>query len=343
MDMRSRNEERRKRRQTGTGLLSGQTNRKKPLRAHDRAAAEGASLCAAVKSVLMRAEKPFARARRGSVTVEASIALPLYLFFFVNILTAFDILRIQDDLTAALHQTGNHIAFHAFDMKYADEAIDYLTGTEAGDATGSVFAEVGTTIYSAFYVKDRVVDYLGSEYLAHSPVEDGEDGISFLRSRIMLQGDEIDLVASYRVQPFFPGLIAFRDYPAEARYFGHAWTGYEPGGAGTSQETEEDPIVYITETGTVYHRNLNCTHLKHAVRSVSVAEALEAENRSGERYTPCEICGGYTNGQGTAYIAEGGDRIHSTVNCPGLKRTIYYVHLSEVDGRPPCSLCGMGN
>ncbi len=309
------------RRRPGVSLFRGFTDHHKPLRA--------------VGSIRRKRTSP-----RASVTVEAAIALPLYLFFFVNILTAFDILRMQCDLTAALHQTGNHIAFHAFDLKYADDVIDYLTGTEAGGPSGSVLGDAGTLIYSAVYVEDQVREYLGEEYLSHSCIRDGSGGLSFLRSRIMVQADEIDLVASYRVKPFVPGLIAFRDFPMEARYFGHAWTGYEPGGAAGEIKASDDPIVYITETGTVYHRNLNCQHLKHAVHCVPIAEAHTATNNFGERYTPCEVCGGYGNGQGTAYISDGGDRIHSTVNCPGLKRTIYYVHLSEVGGRPPCSLCG---
>ncbi|MCR5093039.1 MAG: hypothetical protein K6B72_03610 [Lachnospiraceae bacterium] len=274
--------------------------------------------------------------------MEASIALPLYLFFFVNILTAFNILRMQCDMTAALHQTGNHIAFHAFDMKYADDVVDYLTGTTAGEESGSVLADVGTAIYSVAYAEDQIRKYLGEEYLEHSCIRGGSGGISLLQSQIMVRADEIDLVASYDVKPFFPGIIGFFPYPTQARYFGHAWTGYEPGGATGSPETKDDPIVYITETGTVYHRNLNCRHLKHAVRSVTPAEAHGASNSSGESYTSCEICGGYTNARGMVYISEGGDRIHSTVNCPGLKRTIYYIHLSEVGGRPPCSVCGGG-
>ena len=292
----------------------------------------------AVSAIRMKKASPRAR---GSVTVEAAIALPLYLFFMVNILTAFDILRMQDDLTAALHQSGRELAVKAFDLKYADDTVDYLTGTEAGDATGSVLGDMGTVLYTAAFVRSRVCEYLGEEYLDHSCIDGGADGLGFMRSKIMVRADEIELVADCRVHAFFPGIIAFRGYPIEARYFGHAWTGYEAGGAGAAAETEEDPIVYITETGTVYHRNLNCKHLKHAVHAVSVQEALAASNNSGESYTPCEICGGYSNGRGFVYIAEGGDRIHSTVNCPGLKRTIYYVHLSEVGGRPPCSLCGM--
>ena len=274
---------------------------------------------------------------RASVTVEASIALPLYIFFFVNILAAFDILRMESDMTAALHQTGNHIAFHAFDMMYADDVVDALTGTEAGDETGSVLGDVGTLIYSVAYVESAVRDYLGEEHIRLGPVD---GGISFMRSKIMMNADEIDLVASWRAKPFFPGIAAPAGFPLEARFFGHAWTGYEPGAGNADEGSGDDPIVYITENGTVYHRNINCRHLRHAVRSIPAGEARNAENNRGEGYTPCEICGGYGNGRGTVYVSDGGDRVHSTVNCPGLRRTIFYVHLSEVAGWPPCSVCG---
>ena len=41
----------------------------------------------------------------GSMTVEASLALPLFIFFFVNIMAMFNIVKVQSDLEAALHHT----------------------------------------------------------------------------------------------------------------------------------------------------------------------------------------------------------------------------------------------
>ena len=40
----------------------------------------------------------------ASMTVESSIALPLFIFFFANILVMFNIIKVQSDLEAALHQ-----------------------------------------------------------------------------------------------------------------------------------------------------------------------------------------------------------------------------------------------
>ena len=53
----------------------------------------------------------------ASITVEASIVLPLFIFFFVNIMTAFNVIKVQSDLEAALHQTGSDIAVLSYDIK----------------------------------------------------------------------------------------------------------------------------------------------------------------------------------------------------------------------------------
>ena len=63
------------------------------------------------------------RSLNGSMTVEASLALPLFIFFFVNILTLFNILKVQVDIEAALHQTGSELSLLAFDAKSGLAAV----------------------------------------------------------------------------------------------------------------------------------------------------------------------------------------------------------------------------
>ena len=60
---------------------------------------------------------------RGSMTVEASMALPLFIFFFVNIMTLFNILKVQVDIEAALHQTGSELTLRAFDIRFGKESL----------------------------------------------------------------------------------------------------------------------------------------------------------------------------------------------------------------------------
>ena len=261
------------------------------------------------------------------MTVEASIVLPLFIFFFVNIMTLFNIVKVQSDIGAALHQTGSEMSLRAFDVRFA-------RGMEGeGGATG-VDAIAGAA--GVFYAKSRIRDYLGDE-LEKSVVTGGCDGISFLWSKVLLGNDIIDLVADYKVHPLIP-LIGFKEFKVRNRYYGHAWTGYDIAlGLGADEDQEE--VVYITESGEVYHRNIDCSHLYIKVRSTGFAGISSERNNDGKRYHACEYCGGGIGG-GNVFITDYGDKYHSTMSCPGLKRKIYTIRLSEVGGRRPCSACG---
>ncbi len=264
------------------------------------------------------------RPLRGSMTVEASIVLPLFIFFFVNIMTMFNIIKVQDDITAALHQTGSEMSRMAFDVRLA----------QGGGDAGGLDAVAGAA--GIFYAKGKVKEYLGDE-LDYSCVSGGYDGVSFLWSRVLLGNDIIDLVADYKVHPLIP-VIGFGEFKVRSRFYGHAWTGYDiANGLGADEHEEE--LVYVTEYGEVYHRSIDCRYLNLKVRSVDMGELRNERNSSGGKYYPCEYCGGKA-GAGNVFITEHGDKYHSSVNCAGLKRKIYTIRLSEVGGRRPCSHCG---
>ncbi len=146
--------------------------------------------------------------------------------------------------------------------------------------------------------------------------------------------DEIALVAEYTLQPMF-SYMGFGHIRLQSCYFGHAWTGYEP--SPFTLEEEEEEIVYITEQGTVYHRDIHCTYLNPSVKTVPAGSIGQQVNDSGGKYKRCEYCGGSA---AVYIITDHGDRYHTTASCPGIKRTIHAVLLSEVGGRAPCSKCG---
>lgn len=261
---------------------------------------------------------------KGSMAVEAAIAIPFFLFFMMNLLFAFDMLRLHGNLMGALHQTGNKMAFHGYAFKQAEE-----TGIMPSEGISSV-------IMSQVYVRNKVINILGSDYLDHTCIVSGTAGLQFLKSSIMKE-DIIDIVASYRVRPFIK-VMGFPDFSMENRYYGRAWTGYDvEWGQGGSDKS--DPIVFITDTGVVYHVTRNCTYLCPSIEMISIAMKDEIRNENGGKYYACERCG--SNGmQAILYITSQGNRFHSSLQCSGLKRTIYNVHLSEVEGKAKCSKCG---
>lgn len=257
------------------------------------------------------------------MTLEAAFVLPFFLFAVINILFAVNIIGAQSRINAALHQTGNKMAF-----------AGYVYERTVGSALPDSLADVAMT---EVYARGRVLEYVGRSYLDQSCVVGGARGISFAGSSVMGQGDIIDLRVSYRVKPF-ASLMGFQGFAMSQRYYGKAWTGYDVTQY-VSDAGQEDTMVYITESGTVYHLDRNCTYLNPSVESVSAEAVGSQRNQAGGKYYPCGICGG-SLGQGQVYITRQGSSYHSRINCSGLKRTIYTVPLSQVGARGRCSKCG---
>ena len=49
-------------------------------------------------------------------------------------------------------------------------------------------------------------------------------------------------------------------------------------------------MVYVTVSGSVYHKKLNCSHLNLSVTKVSGGNVSSRRNENGEKYHACESC-----------------------------------------------------
>ena len=282
------------------------------------------SFCKAIKRTSSAISRRVAARRvRGSMTLEAAFVLPFFLFAVINILFAVNIIGTQSRISAALHQTGNKMAF-----------AGYVYEHTVGNILPNSLAGVAMT---ELYARGQVLEYTGRNYLDQSCVVGGAGGLSFAGSSVMGDDDMIDIQVSYKVKPF-AGIMGFDGFTMRQRYYGRAWTGYDVTRY-VSDMKQEDPMVYVTETGTVYHIDRNCTYLNPSVESVPAVLVGNRRNQSGGKYYPCELCGAGT-GIGQVYITSQGSSYHSRINCSGLKRTIYTIPLSQVGGRGSCSKCG---
>ncbi|TCL54282.1 hypothetical protein EDD76_12152 [Kineothrix alysoides] len=261
---------------------------------------------------------------KASMTVEAALAVPFFLFFIMNILVIFDMLRLHGNIEEAIHQTGNQMAFCGYAYKNVEEL-----GFSLPD-------EMSSIAMSEVYARGRVIRILGTDYLNNTCLSSGAAGLHFVKSSVMKEDDVIDFIVSYKVKPLI-GIIGFADFPMENRYYGRAWTGYDVENGQGGQE--DDPIVFIAENGVVYHTSRNCTYLCPSINMISAFQKDNIRNEQGEKYHACERCG-RAGIQGVLYITSQGNRYHNSLKCSGLKRTIYAVHLSETGGKGKCSKCG---
>lgn len=115
------------------------------------------------------------------------------------------------------------------------------------------------------------------------------------------------------------------------------WTGYDITQA--KNRSEEDIIVYMTQYGSVYHKDRSCTHISLSIQGVPSAVVSSMVNEEQKHYTACEYCGdsGFVT---MVYITNYGDRYHTSIRCRGLRRYVRSVPLSQVEGVPPCGKCG---
>lgn len=262
----------------------------------------------------------FSRKHKASMTVEAAVIFSLFLIVVLNLLSVLEFVRLQSSMVTALHQVGKKLSIYGY----------------AYDKSGLEVEEypLSSVIFSYTYVKSNVEKYAGEEYLDNTVLKNGSTGIYYGNSKIM-EEDRIDIIALYEVSGLFD-YNGVKGIPMYSRFFGHVWNGYDVEG---QRNTEDEEIyVFITKNGTVYHRNRNCTYLNPSVKAIYYDDLKERRNENGAIYYACERCG---NTKTTVvYITEQGTRYHTSLECSGLKRTIYSIPISEVGGRSPCSKCG---
>ncbi len=270
----------------------------------------------------------------GSMTVEAAVIIPMFLFFFVNLMSAIEMIRLHSRLELALWENGRIMAVsgYAYDRIFGEEG-DKVSADAKWD---EVILEIGTAFLSDFALYNAVTDDVGEDYLKESPLTYGKKGLVFLESTIG-EDDCIDVKVTYQVSPVFR-IPAFTSFRMTNRYYARAWTGYPV----NSEEGDGEEInsVYVTPYGEVYHVRRDCSYLMRNISAVTLSEVYNARNDNGERYVLCLICGG--SGQEIVYLTPDGSRYHERLDCSGLKRTIITVKRVTAQAKyRPCSKCAL--
>ncbi len=275
----------------------------------------------------------------GSMTLEAAIAVPLFLFFVMNLLFVFEAVRLQSGLQAAVQQAGEQVCEAAYYTRFGASQGQSAPDTSGSSEEPALNGEAVSLLLSETYVRNKVSTYLGDAFWRHSCVVGGRAGLSFLGSGIMTEGDRVEIVVSCRVRPFIR-ILGFPDFPMQVRYCGHAWVGWEHGGGTVSGGgTGNDDTVYVTKYGEVYHRDPGCIYLNPQIREIPASEVSKYRSGNGAMYYPCECCKPGKNG--TVYITKEGNRYHSDRNCSGIVRNTQTMDSTAATSHyRPCPKCG---
>jgi hypothetical protein len=254
------------------------------------------------------------------------------------------IFTTQEQIQAAITKAGLSMARTAYiyeDFLGAEEASDFDESIFGGDYDVGLKDLAGAVLNSSL-LKLSVIDYLDKDTINGSCIKNGIGGLSLYYSKVMDEGDYIDVIVSYRMKlpiDFF----TIGDMRMIQRVRVRGWTGLAiPAAYQIEEEGEDTPkdMVYITTSGSVYHINRDCSHIKLSIISV-IGIPSERRNSGGAKYYPCEACcTGNENPLGTFYITSDGTRYHTKRVCSKIKRTVEEVPLAAVSDRTPCKRCG---
>ena len=214
----------------------------------------------------------FAILRTASLTLEAALVLPLFLFSMISLISVMDLYRVETIHLTQLCSAAKTAATYTYNP--AGEGIEDITLPDIYQ-----FRTLGGLIPSHTITCLNTVTVRSWNGKAHVP------------------------------------------------------------GDGTSSTGR---MVYVTESGTVFHRKLGCRYLNLSVTSISASELAVRHNSYGASYGPCEVCVGPGSPAGIVYITAKGNRYHNSPYCSSLKRTIRILRESDVGTMRACSVCGGG-
>lgn len=245
----------------------------------------------------------FTKRAAGSLTVEAALAMTVFLLVVTTLLNFFFVFRTQIQVQTALEQTGNQLAALPEEATLLTAALLFQSHLQLSDVDTEMI--VG-----------------------------GAEGISLARSTIMGHEPVIDLIAVYHMKlPFFPERTLTFNFVQRSRK--HAF------GEVKSSDMEETDYVYVTPNGEVFHESMYCTYLRPKTQEVMYSGIPMLRNESGGKYEACRYCCDGTK-VSTVWITQWGDNYHVSSYCRGLWHQVKQVKRAEVAERRACSKCGAG-
>lgn len=280
------------------------------------------------------------------MTVEASLVLPIFLFFYMVFVCFIQIFYVQEVLQEAITEVGLSMSRAAYVFSdFSDKAdIEEFDESILEENIRDGLSELAKSTISYAAIKYAVANKLDKDIINSSCIVGGIEGIRFDGSQLM-QGDRIDLIARYRIRiPI--SFFGLKHFNMIQRVNIRGWTGhqlpalYKVTDDEDNEANESKKTVYITDTGTVYHLSKSCSHIKLSIEAINEKPTWQ-RNKSGGKYYPCESCCNKDDkGSGSYYITSYGDRYHIKKDCSGIKRTVKEVSLADVGSKTQCKRCG---
>jgi len=251
----------------------------------------------------------------ASLTIEAALAMPLFMFIIACVMHFLLLLSLQTDIQIHLDEAARQTGKRA----YAADESEILTLISSASLT----------------LRAQILDDQLTSHINRSRIPGGTGGFHTLLSTYDKSSGELDVTATYSyVFPYVPARTGTLNFMQHC--FSRAWIGYALDQSQGDTDEEEHRTVYITPTGRAWHSTPSCSYLDLTITTVPYAQVTLLRNASGGIYHRCKCA---EADPAFVYITDYGDLFHSDPNCFALKRTVLAVDISEVGGRHPCKKC----
>lgn len=294
--------------------------------AHRKYIVDGA-FSAITKTLLRIREKALLRIRtKASLTVEAALAVPIFVLFFVLFLGLFQVIQTEAQMNQAISYTASKLAMES--MKGEGLLVE-SNESENSKVNGASALNYAKEKVLGKRILVKQLEDMGCKKLH---IKNGWDGI--VLQSINGDAEYVRLTVEYQIilpiNIFGKESVSVRQSAVARRWIG------------TLNEGESaNQWVYVTAWGTAYHSTPGCGYLDLSLWAVTQSQVFKLRNQSGARYYKCVFCAGdISNSKDeTVYITDYGRQYHCSLDCIAIKRTVMRIKLENVQGRNPCSKC----
>lgn len=268
-------------------------------------------------------ERAFLPSFRGSLTIEAAAALPLFMFFMACILHFLILLFLQTNIRTHINEAARDITKRVYVTDGSDTATLAVSNTLA--------------------IKSAILKDGFSQTLDNSKIKNGSAGFITALSGYNPEDKMLTIDGSYVYDfPYMPKGIASLSLCQKIKC--RAWLGLElsedgSGSPSASGSDSDKQSVYVTPYGQAYHTDPSCSYLNLSIHSVSKSDVSALRNSSGEKYTKCSCVSGDCS---SVYVTDYGNQFHADLNCSDLKRTVSEVDINDIGSRHICPKCAAG-
>lgn len=182
----------------------------------------------------MKRKKQFHN-NRGSVALEASLTVPLFLLAMVYLFLVFQCVLAETLVYEAAAQTAEYVAEASY-IGPCSQAVAYL----------------------------KFPGYIDEEETVSRYIKGGIKGVSFLGSTMLDEESYVVLRVSYETK-----YVGKRTFTIRKR----AYTGEMQKQQTDEKGGEDEKYVYVTDYQSVYHLTRNCTYLSLKIRPSTLSQA----------------------------------------------------------------------